>query len=125
MSTPARTPTGQRSHCVSPAPVWPSAGNTWQPHRRRNARPGWSRGCGSPPRGCAPLAEPRPPTGTDRAAAWLIEQLRSGPVISTQIHADAAEAGIQRHTLALARRRLNVQLERLTGQRGGARYWTL
>ena len=94
-------------------------------HTTRSAPLRGSRRRGPAPAGCRPLAEPRPPTGQDRAAAWLLEQLRSGPVISTELHAGAAAAAIGRGTLARARGHLEVTLVRLRGERGGARYWTL
>lgn len=74
-----------------------------------------------------PLPDPKPkqPTKTDRAAHWLAAYLADGPVISTQVRADATAAGIDIHNLARARRHLGVQLERLDGQRGGYRTWTL
>ena len=72
-----------------------------------------------------PQRKPKPPTKRDRAAHWLASYLAAGPVLSTQVRADAAAAGIDIHNLARARRHLGVQLERTTGARGGQRWWTL
>ncbi len=64
----------------------------------------------------------RSPTKTDHATTWLAAYLTdNGPVLSTQLRADAAVVGIERHTLARARRTLGVELERITGTVGGQR----
>ncbi|WP_051288853.1 WhiB family transcriptional regulator [Mycobacterium sp. URHD0025] len=69
---------------------------------------------------------PRPPTKADRATRWLADYFqRHGPVISTQVRADAQRAGFDISTLATARHRLGVEVERITGQHGGQRLWTL
>ncbi|MGV0781468.1 WhiB family transcriptional regulator [Mycolicibacterium sp. XJ775] len=69
---------------------------------------------------------PRPPTKVDRATRWLADYFqRHGPVLSTQVRADAQRAGFDISTLATARHRLGVEVERITGQHGGQRLWTL
>ena len=94
------------------------------PHRRpwgvvagRFVRPPWLRPLPDP--------KPRPETKRDTAARWLVAYLSAGPVLSTQVRADAVAAGIDIDNLARARRHLGVQLERTTGARGGQRWWTL
>ncbi|OCB14151.1 hypothetical protein A5717_11615 [Mycolicibacterium porcinum] len=68
----------------------------------------------------------RLPTKADRATRWLADYFqRHGPVLSTQVRADAQRAGFDISTLATARYRLGVEVERITGQHGGQRLWTL
>ncbi len=64
---------------------------------------------------------PRAPSSRDRATAWLRGYLaRRGPVVSTQVIADATAAGISLSTLRKARIDLNVRLQRVSGV--GARH---
>ena len=70
-----------------------------------------------------PPPKPRQPTKTSRATNWLANYLSTGPVISTQVRADAVAAGIDLHTLTRARRALGVQLDRTAETRGGQWIW--
>ena len=64
---------------------------------------------------------PRAPSSRDRATAWLRAYLaQRGPVVSTQVIADATAAGISLSTLRKARIDLNVRLQRVSGV--GARH---
>ena len=70
-----------------------------------------------------PAYEPRPraPSSRDRATVWLRGYLaQRGPVISTEVIADAAAAGISLSTLRKARIDVNVRLQRVPGV--GARH---
>lgn len=80
-----------------------------------------------PPPKVRPLREPkpRPPTKRDAAARWLTAYLANGPAVSTEVRAAAVKAGHGLPALAAAARRLGVQYERLDGQPGGYRTWTL
>ena len=77
----------------------------------RFVRPPWRR----------PLPEPkpRPHTKTDGQPDGWPHYLADGPVISTQVRADAAAAGIDIHNLPAPAAHLGVQLERTAGTRGG------
>jgi WhiB family transcriptional regulator, redox-sensing transcriptional regulator len=70
-----------------------------------------------------PAYEPRPraPSSRDRATDWLRGYLAlHGPVLSTEMIADAAAGGFSRTALYWARIELNVRLERVPGV--GARH---
>ncbi len=70
-----------------------------------------------------PVYEPRPraPSSRDRATDWLRGYLaQRGPVLSTEVIADAAAAGFSCSTLYKARLDLNVRLQRVPGV--GARH---
>jgi Transcription factor WhiB len=76
-----------------------------------------------PPPKLRPAYQPRPrgPSSRDRATDWLRAYLgQRGPVISTEVIADAAAAGISCSTLYKARLELNVRLQRVPGV--GARH---
>jgi hypothetical protein len=74
-----------------------------------------------PPPRLEPLRPPRGPNACDRATDWLRAYLAEhGPVISTQVAADAAAAGFSVSTLYKARVSLNVRLQRVPGV--GARH---
>ena len=76
-----------------------------------------------PPPKLRPAYEPRPraPSSRDRATDWLRAYLaQRGPVLSTEVIADAAAAGFSCSTLRKARIDLNVRLQRVTGV--GARH---
>jgi hypothetical protein len=76
----------------------------------------------APPR-LPPAYEPRPraPSSRDRATDWLRGYLAArGPVLSTEVIADAAAAGFSCSTLRKARIALNVRLVRVSGV--GARH---
>ena len=90
--------------------------------------PRYQRPCGvvagryvAPPK-LRPVREPRPRAPTrDRAADLLRAYLAArGPVISTEVIADAAPAGFSCSTLYKARIDLNVRLQRVPGV--GARH---
>jgi len=73
-----------------------------------------------------PVYEPRPrgPSSVDLATDWLRGYLAErGPVISTQVLADAAQAGFSRSTVRHARLELNVRLQRVPGV-GGRHTWS-
>jgi hypothetical protein len=77
-----------------------------------------------PPPTLRPEPAPRPPSSRDRAADWLRAYLaQRGPVISTQVIADATAAGVSSTALHLARCDLGVRLERVRGEHGARHMW--
>ena len=73
-----------------------------------------------------PAYEPRPraPSSRERATTWLRAYLaQRGPVLSTEVIADATLAGITLSMLRAARIDLGVRLQRVRGVPGAPHTW--
>ena len=77
-----------------------------------------------PPPRLPPEPRPRTSPSRDHATDWLRGYLaQHAPVLSTQVLADAAAAGISLSTLHWARHDLGVRRERVRGVRGAPHTW--